>query len=92
MLSTCEGPDTKLDPRVSVSPSHKLTQVASFLLELIEEEMESHRDWVTCQCLGASAELGQSPQMTVCTSKAHLSFQDSCVCVRAQSLSHVPLL
>ena len=93
-LSTREEPDTKFNPRVSVSLSHKRRQAASFLLELIEEEMESHRHWVTCQRLGTSTELSQSSQMIVCTSKAHLSFQDSsvcvcvCVCVCVRALSH----
>ena len=88
-LSTREEPDTKFDSRVSVSPSHKRRQAASFLLELIEEEMESHRHWVTCQRLGTSTELSQSSQTMVCTSKAHLSFQDSSVCVCALSHSVV---
>ena len=81
-LNTHEEPDTKLDPRVSISPSHKRTQVASFLLELIEEEMESHRHLVTCQRLGTSTELSQSSQTIVCTLMPTSLFKTPlCVCV-----------
>ena len=81
-LNTREELDTKLDPRVSISPSHKRTQVASFLLELIEEEMESHRHLVTCQRLGTSTELSQSSQTIVCTLMPTSLFKTPlCVCV-----------